>query len=50
MSLTFNDGTGVYTADDMHTGSVDRAIVDPLTLELAHVVVSEGLLLYEDPV
>ena len=50
MSLTINEGTGVYTADDTHVGSIDRVVVDPLTLELTHIVVSKGLLLPEDRV
>jgi uncharacterized protein YrrD len=50
MSLAINEGTGVYTADDTHVGSIDRVVVDPLTLELTHIVVSKGLLLPEDRV
>jgi len=48
--IEFREGTGVYTADGAHVGSVERIVVEPVEKRVTHLVVAEGVLRSHDKV
>lgn len=48
MGLTITEGADVFTSDDQRLGRVDQVVVDPLTMDVSHVVVHKGILFRED--
>jgi uncharacterized protein YrrD len=50
MALQFKEGADVYTADGEKAGTVNRVVIDPLTDEVTHLVVSKGWLFVTEKV
>jgi uncharacterized protein YrrD len=50
MVMQFKDGTPVYTAGGDEAGRISRVVFDPVTKEVTHIVVRQGLLFTEDKV
>lgn len=50
MQMQFRDGTAVYTANGDHIGQIDRVVIDPLSKEVTHVVIEQGVIFTTDKV
>lgn len=48
--MQFREGVHVYSADNKDVGRIERVVIDPLTHEISHVVVRQGLIFSEDKV
>ncbi len=48
--MQFNQGAGVFTADDKEAGRIDRVVIDPKTKQVTHIVIRKGFLFTEDKV
>jgi len=48
--VQFKDGANVYTADGERVGTIERAVIEPGTKEVTHLVVEKGFLFTEDKV
>jgi uncharacterized protein YrrD len=48
--MQFREGASVVTSSDEKVGDLDRVVVDPLSGEVTHLVVREGLLFPQDKV
>lgn len=48
--MQFKAGTAVYSADGEDVGRIERAVINPHTREVTHLVVRQGFLFTEDKV